>query len=252
MSDPKRLRVLSFNIHKGFSTSNRKFTLEKIKQAIRSVSADLVFLQEVQGQHNEKAKRHSNWPKESQFEFLADSVWSHYAYGQNAVYDAGHHGNAILSKYPIESWCNHDVSTNRFESRGILHANINIPALGLNLQAICLHFNLLQSGRKVQMNELCRIVKSSIPKGSPLIIAGDFNDWRRTAGRIVKKELQAEEAFKALTGHYARSYPSRMPILHVDRVYYFGLLPVEAKVLKGADWHVLSDHAALLVDFKLP
>ncbi len=38
---------------------------------------------------------------DSQFAFLADEIWPHFAYGKNAIYSAGHHGNAILSKHPI-------------------------------------------------------------------------------------------------------------------------------------------------------
>ena len=45
----------------------------------------------------------------TQFEFLADSIWSHYAYGKNAIYQHGHHGNAILSELPFAISNNVDV-----------------------------------------------------------------------------------------------------------------------------------------------
>ena len=44
------------------------------------------------------------------YEFLADTIWSQYAYGRNAVYDNGDHGNALLSKFPITHYENHDIS----------------------------------------------------------------------------------------------------------------------------------------------
>jgi endonuclease/exonuclease/phosphatase family metal-dependent hydrolase len=28
-------------------------------------------------------------------------MWSDYAYGRNAVYPEGHHGNAVLSRFPL-------------------------------------------------------------------------------------------------------------------------------------------------------
>src|SRR5687767_3184071 len=114
-------RVLSYNIHKGFSM-DRRLVLSAIKEAIQSTKAEIVFLQEVIGEHSKHAKRVSDWPEDSHFEFLADSIWEHFAYGKNAVYTEGHHGNAILSRRPITFWENIDISNNRLERRGLLHA----------------------------------------------------------------------------------------------------------------------------------
>jgi endonuclease/exonuclease/phosphatase family metal-dependent hydrolase len=47
----KTIKVLTYNIHKGFSFGNRAFVLDKIREGIRLVGADLVFLQELQGYH---------------------------------------------------------------------------------------------------------------------------------------------------------------------------------------------------------
>src|SRR3989338_3836062 len=119
MSAPKHtLRVLSYNIHKGFSAGSRRFLLDAMREAIEIVHADIVLLQEVQGEHTGHLSRIPAYPSAAQFEFLADRLWPHYAYGKNAVYQHGHHGNAILSKYPILFHENIDVSTNRLESRG--------------------------------------------------------------------------------------------------------------------------------------
>src|SRR5688572_5488862 len=136
----KHLRVLSYNIHKGFSTANTDFVLERIKQSIELVHAEIVFLQEVVGQH----ERYDF----AQFEYLADRLWPHYAYGRNSVYAEGHHGNAILSKHPIKLVENIDVSTNRFERRGILHATVSLDDRGPELHLLCLHFDLFENGRK--------------------------------------------------------------------------------------------------------
>src|SRR5690349_18068205 len=96
------LRVVSYNIHKGFNMSNRRFILRRIRDAIRDVHPELVMLQEVLGEHKHHAERHKDWPEQAQFDFLAHELWPHVAYGRNAVYGAGHHGNAILSKYPFK------------------------------------------------------------------------------------------------------------------------------------------------------
>ena len=51
------LRVLSYNVHKGFCSANRQFLLEKIRQSIRVVDADVVFLQEVVGENTQHASQ---------------------------------------------------------------------------------------------------------------------------------------------------------------------------------------------------
>jgi len=98
----RTLRIATYNIHKGLSSFNARLVLDEQRELIRYLHADIVFLQEVRGAHS----RHSSLFTGGQYEFLADSIWSDFAYGQNAVRSDGHHGNAILSKYPIASWEN--------------------------------------------------------------------------------------------------------------------------------------------------
>ena len=115
------LRIATYNIHKGFSHFNRRMMVHELRAGLRQLGTDIVFLQEVQGRHEHHASRFQNWPAEPQYEFLADSVWTDYAYGRNAVYDHGHHGNAVLSRYPILRAENQDVSSHPLERRGLLH-----------------------------------------------------------------------------------------------------------------------------------
>src|SRR6188472_1564112 len=91
------LTVMTVNTHKGFTTFNRKFILPELRDAVRMVGADVVFLQEVIGTHEEKngGKNSTNGgPDGPHYEFLADSIWPQFAYGRNMVYPKGHHGNA--------------------------------------------------------------------------------------------------------------------------------------------------------------
>ncbi|MFN7087166.1 MAG: endonuclease/exonuclease/phosphatase family protein, partial [Burkholderiales bacterium] len=115
------LRVATYNIHKGFSPFAHRMAIHELRDKLRGLDSDVVFLQEVHGNQERHAARYENWPDIPQYEFLADSVWQDFAYGKNAIYDAGHHGNAILSRYPIKRWDNEDISSHRFERRGLLH-----------------------------------------------------------------------------------------------------------------------------------
>lgn len=97
------LNVLTINTHKGFTAFNRRFILPELRDAVRSVSADIVCLQEVMGAHEVHPLHIENWPDTTHYEFLADTMWSDYAYGRNAVYPEGHHGNAVRRAFPLNT-----------------------------------------------------------------------------------------------------------------------------------------------------
>ncbi|STN25775.1 putative endonuclease/exonuclease/phosphatase [Escherichia coli] len=69
-------KVLTINIHKGFTAFNRRFILPELRDAVRTVSADIVCLQEVMGAHEVHPLHVENWPDTSHYEFLADTMWS--------------------------------------------------------------------------------------------------------------------------------------------------------------------------------
>lgn len=249
---PKHFRVLSYNIHKGFTSRNQKFVLSEIRDAIRTVSPDFVFLQEVLGEHQGHADRIKSWPTESQFEFMADELWPHFAYGRNAVYDEGHHGNAILSKYPILSWQNEDVSTTAIERRGLLHATVKPYDDRPELHLVCVHFGLFERDRQIQASRLCDRIKKSVTLGQGLVVAGDFNDWALRLSKIFKHQIGLDEAYHVRHRRHARTFPARLPILRLDRIYFHGIGVRMAKCLHSEPWIRLSDHAALLADFEWP
>ena len=49
----------------------------------------------------------------------------------------------------------------------------------------------------------------------------------------------------------ARTFPAAMPVLQLDRVYVRGFDVVNAKVLFGASWARLSDHAPIITELIL-
>lgn len=237
------LRIATYNLHKGVSTFYLRHVLPAQRRALEDLDLDLVFLQEVQGRHVRRARRHADWPAEPQQAVLADG--RHHAYGANAVYGAGHHGNAIVSRHAILGWQNQDLSLGGLERRGLLHARIDLPGGEAPLHALCVHLNLRAADRRRQLEALAAYVATAVPADARLILAGDFNDWREEACEVLRASLGVHEAFRRRHGRLAASFPVRRPLLRLDRIYVRGLEVVEARVHSGAPWAGLSDHAPL-------
>ena len=241
------VKVLTVNTHKGFTPFNRRFILPELRTAVRTLSADIVFLQEVLGEHHAWSKRHrERWPRLPQYEFLADTIWHSYAYGRNAVYPEGHHGNALLSKYPIIKWENHDVSLSGMERRGLLYSLLETQP-GKPLHTICVHLSLREHDRQRQLRMLCDLVNSIAPK-EPLIVAGDFNDWRMKGQPVLLEQAGLKEVFTQLYGKPARTFPANFPILRLDRIYIRSARTITPVVLPNKPWSHLSDHKPLLAE----
>ncbi|HSC76062.1 MAG TPA: endonuclease/exonuclease/phosphatase family protein [Pseudomonadales bacterium] len=235
------MKVLSYNIHKGFSVGNRALVLEGIRHAIRATNTDLVCLQEVVGENSHHAAVIDKWA-DVQFEFLADEIWNYRAYGKNAVYDHGHHGNAILSKVPFTHCNNHDVSILPFSQRGVLHA---VTEEGVHV--LCAHFGLLAWERRRQIQRLQQLLKK-IPDDAPLILAGDFNDWNEKSHRELIG-IGLREVMQDSVGRVHKTFPARWPMLRMDRIYYRNLKLKSAMRLDGHAWTRLSDHTPLVAEF---
>ncbi|MDA0224689.1 MAG: endonuclease/exonuclease/phosphatase family protein [Proteobacteria bacterium] len=245
----RTLRVVTLNIHKGVSQFNRRMVIHELRDGLRALNADLVFLQEVQGLNTRHALRFASWPAAPQHEFLAVDRWQS-AYGKNAIYDHGHHGNAILSRLPFVSAANADVSDHRFERRGVLHCVVAVPGWRRNLHCLCVHLSLHERGRRRQLEAVSQRIEALIARGLPVVVAGDFNDWRQRATAVLERHLGMIEASAALHGRAARTFPSLLPFLRLDRIYVHGFEVEVAQVHRGAPWSMLSDHLAVSADLR--
>ncbi len=245
------LSIATWNIHKGFSQFNRRMMVHELRDRLRELSADIVFLQEVQGLHLGHAARHPDWPAAPQHEFLAEDVWGNHAYGSNVVHDHGHHGNAILSRFPILAEHNQDVTHLRFEKRGLLHCAVELPGLASALHCVCVHLSLFARSRRRQMDALASRIEDLVPAAAPLVIAGDFNDWRNRADRLLADRLGLVEVFAGAVRRPSRSFPATLPMFRLDRIYQRGLQVVDMQVHAGRPWSTISDHAVLCAQLRV-
>lgn len=246
------LTIATYNVHKGLSPFNRRVIIHEVRDRLHALDADIVFLQEVQGAHRQHQERFADWPDVPHHEHLAEGRYQDIVYGLNVRHQHGHHGNAILSAFPIANWINRNVSHHRFERRGHLLAQVNIPGWHEPLTCVCIHLGLFERSRSAQISHLADLLDSHATSG-PLVVAGDFNDWRAPHSGIsdmLYDKLGLIEVFENLHGEPARTFPWFLPLLSLDRIYIRGLKIKAAERLhgtvKGAHWPGLSDHLGLM------
>lgn len=246
---PQNLSLITYNIHKGFGVGKLRFLLPEMRHALSGLNPDFVFLQEVQGLHHRRAKRIEAWPDLPQYEYIAKNDWPHFLYAKNAIYQSGHHGNAILSKYPFERFENINLSVRHRASRSILHGQIKVGQETLHL--LCVHLGLFKTERASQCRLIMKQIRDAVPENEPMLMAGDFNDWRLHLSKSFAEELGITEAFYSLQGQHARSFPALKPTFCMDRVYFRGLVLEKVQCLHGKPWRTLSDHLPLAAQFVL-
>ncbi|MDR0588042.1 MAG: endonuclease/exonuclease/phosphatase family protein [Burkholderiales bacterium] len=240
------ISIATYNIHKGVSQFFRAPTLNDLRRRLDDLDADIVFLQEVCGKVNTPPIPEAK----EQYVYIAQQRWR-YAYGKNAVTKNGHHGNALLSRYPIVSHRNEDISAHWLERRGLLHCELYISDSLPRLHCLNVHLGLFESWRKHQLTFLVNYIKKNIPDDEPLLIAGDFNDWNKKGHAWLSEHLSAMDAFEGMNGAPARTFPSFLPILPLDRIYVRGLRVCDARVHYDDPYTRVSDHAAISADLEL-
>lgn len=99
--------------------------------------------------------------------------------------------------------------------------------------------------------QLLRQLLDALPKDAPVIIAGDFNDWQQHGNRILRLQRDLHEAFERHHGLLARTYPARLPLLRLDRIYLRNADSHAPQILGHKPWTHLSDHLPLAVEVRL-
>ncbi len=245
-----RLRVATYNIHKGVRGvgPRKRLEIHNLGLGIEALDADLVFLQEVRLYHARDAQRFERtwfgWPDEGQAEFLAPEGYA-VAYRSNAITRHGEHGNALLSRWPLGDIGHHDVSDHRFEQRGLLH--VPVVWQGATVHAVVAHLGLIHASRVRQIQRLAEYIEEEVPRDAPLIVAGDFNDW----GERLDAPMAAIGLSRALGARARPTFPSRVPVFALDRIYTRSLACRFTFVPRGGAWARMSDHLPLVAEFEL-
>lgn len=234
-----RIRIATYNIHKGRGIDGR-VRIERVARVLAEVHADIVALQEVVSHERKR-------PEDHQASYLAGQFGYFYAIGETRKYRGGVYGNVTLSRWKFEKTRHADLSVSGREERGILRTDIQLgPSLThvFNVHLGTGHFERRKQARRLLDPDLLQALDIS---GSRIVL-GDFNEWTRG---LVTRTLTTEFHLTNLRAHLRRSraYPSGLPLLHLDHIYYDHHFQVEsARFHRSRMSLVASDHLPLVAD----
>lgn len=237
------IRVATYNIHKCVGI-DRRYSPERVADVLAELDADVVGLQEVVC-HSDRGHR------EHQAEFLAQRLGMHFCFGENRKHYGGDYGNVTLSRFPITSFRNYDISVVRREPRGCLRSEIEVsPDRKIHFMNLHLGTSFFERRQQVKILLAAQVLDDPSLDGHR-IVAGDFNEW--TSGlttRLFKREFRSVDP-KLHLGT-ARTFPGIAPILHLDHIYFdttFRLL--RAKLHRSRTALFASDHLPIVADLEI-
>lgn len=239
-----RMRVLTYNIHKGIGGLDRRYDLSRIVETIRHYQPDVALLQEV----DDGVKRSSH---DCQVDLLAEAAeLPHRAYQRNVRMRVGHYGNAVLSRFPLIGPADFDLTIRFKKRRCALLCQVSVEHAGeVRTVAIAnVHLGLAGFERQIQLRRLlAHSPLAEIVAGAPLIVAGDFNDVWENLGRRVMHPAGFQ-----LAGAQVCTFPAAAPLRRLDRVFYRGQIEATAAFAgHNGPARRASDHLPLIVDFEL-
>jgi endonuclease/exonuclease/phosphatase family metal-dependent hydrolase len=237
-----RFRVVTYNVHKCRGL-DRRIVPERIARVLRETEADVVALQEVVNVPGAN-------PERDQARYLASQLSYHFVIGPTRLLHGGPYGNALLSRFPIRSTGNYNLSVPGREPRGCMRADLWIEGRPLHLFNVHLGTSVFERQRQAH-KLLAPEVLHPLPREGPRLVVGDFNEWMRG---LVTRMLCSEMKSADIRVHLRRSrtYPGLLPLLHLDHIYYDPALELERVTLhRSRTALVASDHLPISADFRI-
>lgn len=234
------IKILTYNIHRGLSFIRKKNIHSKIEAFLQHAQADLICLQEVWGEFEQEPSIVRN---------LSRTIWQKKVYGKNAIFPQGHQGNAVLCRFEILEWRNIDISLPMKEARGFLMVKAETEQQKTPFWLICLHFGLHPKERDFQFKLLSQYIKKLIPPQAPLLIAGDFNDWRGYAIKKFISENQLWDCVDFLQKNRKNTFPAYLPMVAIDRILFRNCRCLHTQVYRFEYRKMLSDHLPVEAEF---
>jgi endonuclease/exonuclease/phosphatase family metal-dependent hydrolase len=238
--DSRRVRVATYNIHKSIGL-DRRVRPGRIAEVLAEVDADIVALQEV-------LSFAGGSPEQDQARFIAEQLGFNFAFGENRIHNGGRYGNVILSRFPLETHRNYDITVKSCEPRGCLRTDIVMDFTTLHVFNV--HLGTAFAEHRLQARRLFddRIINHDELSGHRIVM-GDFNEWLRGGvTRVLSSHFQKADSQLKRT----RTYPGVLPLVHLDHIYFDPALELDRiRLHKSRTALVASDHLPLVADFNL-
>ena len=207
------VRIASYNVHGCRGIDGRK-DAARIAGVIRELECDTVGLQEV----------------DYRLDYIARRVDLQAVPGLTLVRHDGPFGNALLTRRKVLDVRRLALGYGRREPRNAL--DVDLDVCGQKLRVIVTHLGLFAPERRWQVRRLIELVRETQER---LVVLGDINEWFPFSRPL--------RWFNRLLGHSEvdRSFPSRFPLLALDRVW---VRPRPALLALKAHRSVLAERAS--------
>lgn len=230
MTDGRRLRVLTYNIHRARGLDGL-VRLDRILAVLAEVDADVVALQEVLA---------------PQGAVLAAATGMRAVFGRTRLLPEGAYGNLCLTRLPVVGHRSYSLTCRSFEPRGCLRADVEHG--GGRLHVFNVHLGLSYRERVRQARMLTAIADRRGLAG-PRLVLGDFNEWfDGQASRLLRAEFGQPCGRRS----GVRTHPSPLPVFPLDRIYHDPAAGLERVVVHRSRLaRVASDHLPTYADLRL-
>ena len=196
---PVRLTLASYNIHRCYGRDGR-CAPDRVADVLRELRADVVALQEVETQAEGGIRI---------LEDLARETGSTMIPGPTMFRAGADYGNALLTRLPVRSVAQVDLSVPGREPRGAIDARLDA---GAEILRVCAsHLGLRPSERRTQVKQL--LMRLAAEPGDIDVLIGDINEWL-----LWGRPLRWLHRFFGKPPAPA-TFPARRPLFALDRIW---------------------------------
>jgi endonuclease/exonuclease/phosphatase family metal-dependent hydrolase len=241
VSERTTIRIATYNIHK-CRGMDRRVSPARIADVIRQLDADVVALQEV-------VRIADGAPQEDQAQFIASELGYDCRFGENRRLGPGAYGNATLSRLPIVSAENYDITWRGRERRGAFRCDIQLGPHIVHVFNIHLGTAFMERRHQGRLLTSEIILREGI--AGPRVVVGDFNEWTRgLASKLMGGHFESIDA--KVMGRFGRTYPGVFPVLHLDHFYFDRCFQLQDYKLHRSKLALIaSDHLPIVGELRL-
>ena len=226
----RALTVATWNIHGAIGVDGR-YAPARVVGVLREIDADIVALQEVASE-----QAHENFLRD-----LERETGFHVAAGLLRQRRGEDFGNALLSRYPVQSVEHLDLTVDHYEPRGAIDVCIDIGIVS-PLRVIATHLGLRPGERREQVRRIIAAVERDSPH--PTLLMGDLNEWFLWGRPLRWLHAHFNEIPPA-----PPTFPARRPVFALDRIWVSPTGCVQRLVRHSSSLaRVASDHLPLVAD----